>query len=268
MTTAHIVIMILFALAMGYYTIKWQKRRTDSPSAKQTAQGNLQQNHHPTGQTAGGQQVEILEETPVKVEGKEAASSSKEEQLVLSPAILNHYRSFFHTAGDPLSTERTEGIPIVQFPPAGKRGGWVTATCGLYREGGVELLIYSLQKETAIVNHLITIAQEARRIYRENGRGIREGDSFALDGPVVNGSQLSFMFAGYPRFEEEGFGHYTDGVDVVRFLMLHAITTHEHDYLNRNGLIALEALFMEKQANAIDFFRDPALDNDTLDKKD
>lgn len=251
MTAAHIVIMILFAIAMMYYTIKWQKRRNDSSVHESNTKEKRQ------SPEATKVEVAKADRHTHSLALEAALLAPVDNKHSLPKEIVNHYRSFFHTEEQIVSDIQTNAseISILRFPPAGKRGFWVTATCGLSLAGRRELLIYSYAKEEALAGHLEDAASEARRKFEETGQSVSEGDAFPLQRPIVPESGLTCLYAGHPLFEEESFSRYMDGVKVVRFLMLHAIAPDEYQYLRENGADALEALFVQAHVNSIDFFR-------------
>lgn len=272
MTAAHIIIMILFAIAMMYYTIKWRKRKNDSTVSENLTEPKVTeaQGHAPVQVTEAAEaqghaplqatEMEKAHERAAVVE--EAANGKKADEELSGPQdIVNHYRSYFQSEAQ-IALEQQTGDSehsILQFPPAGKRGFWVSATCGLSQPGGVELILYSSDREAGLPLHLANVANQVHEHFEKTGRVLQPGDALTLQNPIVPGSRLTCLYVSQPLFEEESFSHFTDGVRVVRFLMLHAISSAEFDYLRTNGAEALEALFVEEQVNSIDFFRKSAV---------
>ncbi|MGO0063113.1 suppressor of fused domain protein [Brevibacillus fluminis] len=267
MTAAHIVIMILFAIAMIYYTIKWQKRRNDTSAPGQhvpmqrEANDALDANQKEAAQRSEGAVRERGEH-----EEKASVVAQPEQERSLPEEIVTHYRSYFHTEAQIAVEEETEEgkFAVLQFPPVGKRAFWVSATCGLSMSGGVELILYSAERETGLAVHLAHVAAQASSRFVQTGRSLQPGLAFALQGPIVPGSALTYLYASHPLFEEESFSHFTDGQKVVRFLMLHAISPSEYEYLQAHGPDALEALFVQREVNSIDFFRASAIEADSI----
>ncbi|RNB85846.1 suppressor of fused domain protein [Brevibacillus fluminis] len=272
LTAAHIVIMILFAIAMIYYTIKWQKRRNDASAPGEHTHIQHKDIDVPEAhQKEGEQRSEGAVREWAEHEEKATVVTQPEQERSIPEEIVTHYMSYFHTEAQiAVEEELKEGkFAVLQFPPVGNRAFWVSATCGLSMSGGVELILYSAERESGLAVHLADVATQASSQFAQTGRSPQSGLAFALQSPIVPDSALTYLYVSHPLFEDESFSHFTDGQKVVRFLMLHAISPSEHEFLQSHGPDALETLFVHREVNSIDFFRAPAIEADSnMSEKD
>lgn len=110
-----------------------------------------------------------------------------------------------------------------------------------------------------MVTHLGHVAGQVARLWREQGRRLGDGDVFLLREPIAEGSCLRWALATSPYFEADGFDLFTDGSDVVRMMMLHAISESEAAFVKNEGLDALEKRFAETGVNSLDVTRPPVI---------
>ncbi|RDF38605.1 Suppressor of fused protein (SUFU), partial [Acinetobacter baumannii] len=65
---------------------------------------------------------------------------------------------------------------------------------------------------------------------------LQPGEVFRLESSVQEASGLDHVIATPADYEEDGFDYFTNGVEVVRFMMLHAIAESEAVFAQRHGL--------------------------------
>lgn len=175
--------------------------------------------------------------------------------------VLGHYAAMFASAGEILE-EADRPVPIAIYPPTRKRGWWTYATAGLHQAGGTELLLYSYNRDEAMIAHLYDAAAKVRKDYEEAGGKPDVGDYFLLDGPIVKGSRLDHMVVAPLSFEEEGYAYFFNGDKMIAFLALLPITRREAHFLQKHGWDALVARFVAREVNALDLERSCAVEEE------
>ncbi|MCC0562974.1 suppressor of fused domain protein [Brevibacillus borstelensis] len=178
--------------------------------------------------------------------------------MLVARQLYDHCSRLFGSDGELYYTEKADTLLAV-FPPTRERGWWTYTTLELHRSGGIECMLYSYHFDGAFISHLGRVAAEVARRWEETGRGLANGDVFALGKPIQKGSSLQFVLATPADFEVEGFDLFTNGSDVVWFKMLHAISGSEAEFLSREGLAALERQFADAEVNSLDVMRPPVM---------
>ncbi|USG66764.1 suppressor of fused domain protein [Brevibacillus ruminantium] len=176
--------------------------------------------------------------------------------MIMIKQLYEHCARLFGCEGQLYHTDAADGLLAV-FPPTRERGWWTYVTLELHRSGGVECVLYSYQFEGTFVRHLSEVAEQVKHRWKEQGRRMANGDVYALAKPIAKGSCLSMLMAMPADFEAEGFDLYTNGQDAVWFKMLHAISASEADFLQHEGLEALEQKFADAGVNSLDVSRPP-----------
>lgn len=226
------------------------------------------------------QQVAVGEIEPIQQEAAGIESNvlpdvreDKYRRIPLSNEIVEHYQGFLRTS--PTSILEDQGdIPIVVFPPKGKRGWWTYATAGLSKvtrysvtaDGivdrsstkplGVELTLCSYNEAEEIINHFVKTVSQIMNDYRSQPTSVSPGAVFALQKPIVPHSSLSHLLVIPPYFEEDGFEYYLDREALIHVLSLVPVSEQECEFCREYGLDALESKFEEKECNTLDFFRE------------
>jgi hypothetical protein len=120
--------------------------------------------------------------------------------------------------------------------------------------------MYSYKFERTIITLLARVADQVMRNgkHRQHYR-LQPGEVFWLESSVQEASSLDYVVATPADHEEDGFEYFTNGVEVVRFMMLHAISESEAMFARRHGLDALEELFACADVDSLDFMRTPAI---------
>lgn len=252
MKIGNLLFIILAVLVPAVVLIRWIKAK--------------KRPHHPLlidKWTGAMEMPQEAEQTPLD---STDADFDGEAEGVLASEIVAHCESFFRVQAHTFQT--VADIEIAEFPPTNKRGWWTYVTLNLHHETGVELVMYSYLQEKQIVRHLAQVATTIKAAWKPGDAGVSEGDTFALEGPLVEGSRLDYLLATAPYFEKEGFDYYTNGVQTVRMLMLHPISASEVRYLNQYGQPALEAKFAEHEVNSLDFYRIPLAEGGSLGESD
>lgn len=172
--------------------------------------------------------------------------------------ILSHCTRMFACDGDLYQSEEAD-VLLAVFPATRKRGWWTYVTLELHCTGGTECVMYSYQFEPRLIPLLANVARQVQRRWERQGETVKTGDAFPLLSPVADGSRLEWVLATPAYFEEEGFSYFTNGSEVVRMMMLHAIAQEEAEFLARAGMDALEALFRRAEVDSLDFSRPPAI---------
>jgi hypothetical protein len=172
--------------------------------------------------------------------------------------LLHHYNHAFGSRGELYQSEEAD-VLIAVYPATRKRGWWTYATLELHQTGGTECVFYSYRFTPAMVTHLGHVAGQVARMWREQGRRLGDGDVFLLREPIAEGSCLRWALATPPYFEADGFELFTNGSDVIRMMMLHAISETEAAFVTNEGLDALERRFAETGVNSLDVTRPPVL---------
>lgn len=168
--------------------------------------------------------------------------------------LLKHCSSAFGSTGE-LHQYEAADVLIAAFPPTKKRGCWTYVTLELHKTGACECVMYAYHYDPGIIAHLATVASQVRMDWEAGHTRMQTGTLFRLDQPIVSGSRLHYLLAAPLDFEEEGFEYFTNGEEVVRLMMLHAISETEADFLRLYGYEALEALFALHEVDSLDVMR-------------
>lgn len=178
--------------------------------------------------------------------------------MMMVKRLYDHYRKAFGCEGEWYQSEEAD-VLIAVFPATHKRGWWTYATLELHKSGGSECVMYSYQFEPSMITQLAYVASEIIRQWEQQRSLLQTGSIYALCGPISKESSLNWVLAAPADYEEDGFDYYTDGKDVVRIMMLHAIAESEADMAARYGMNALEDLFARACVNSLDVSRPPAI---------
>jgi hypothetical protein len=178
--------------------------------------------------------------------------------MIMVERLLGHCSRMFGCTEQLYQSEEAD-VLIAVYPATRKRGWWTYVTLELHHTGGTECVFYSYRFNPAMVTHLGHVAGQVARLWREQGRRLGNGDVFLLREPVAEGSCLRYALATPAYFEADGFDLFTDGSDVVRMMMLHAISESEAAFVKNEGLAALERRFADAGVNSLDVTRPPAI---------
>jgi len=177
--------------------------------------------------------------------------------MIVVKQLLDHCGRAFGSSGELYQTEEAD-VLIAVYPPAGGRGWWTYATLELHRTGASECLLYSYRFERDIVTLLGRVARQVRERWERQRARLSSGAVFLLGDAIQEASPLDCVIATPADFEEEGFDYFTNGAEVIRFMMLHAIASTEARFAEQHGLEALEELFVRAGVDSLDFMRTPA----------
>ncbi|MFD2370409.1 suppressor of fused domain protein [Brevibacillus sp. GCM10020057] len=178
--------------------------------------------------------------------------------MILVKQLLDHCSRAFGSSGELYQTEEAD-VLIAVYPPTRRRGWWTYATLELHRTGASECLLYSYQFDREIVTLLGRVAGQVRDRWEQERARLAPGDVFVLGNAIQEASRLDCVIATPADFEEDGFDYYTNGAEVICFLMLHAIASTEAKFAEQYGLSALENLFVRAGVDSLDFMRSPVI---------
>ncbi|MDF2684719.1 MAG: Suppressor of fused protein [Brevibacillus sp.] len=182
--------------------------------------------------------------------------------MIVVKQLLEHCSRAFGCSGELYQSEEAD-VLIAVFSPTRRRGWWTYVTLELYRAGSSECLMYSYKFEREMITLLARVAarvikngeqQQPQPRYR-----LQPGEVFFLASWIQEASSLDFVIVTPADYEEDGFDYFTNGVEVVRFMMLHAIARSEAAYAQNHGLDALEEVFASADVDSLDFMRTPAI---------
>ncbi|QRG66911.1 suppressor of fused domain protein [Brevibacillus choshinensis] len=179
--------------------------------------------------------------------------------MIVVKQLLNHCSSAFGCHAELYQSQEAD-VLIAVFPPTKRRGWWTYVTLELYRVGASECLMYSYKFERDMITLLAHVADQVMR----NGENrlhyrLQPGEVFPLESPVQEASCLDHVIVTPADYEEDGFDYFTNGAEVISFMMLHAIAESEAMFARRHGLDALEELFACADVDSLDFMRTPAI---------
>lgn len=146
--------------------------------------------------------------------------------MIMVKQLLDHCSRSFDCRGELYQSEEAD-VLIAVYPATRKRGWWTYVTLELHKTGSVECVLYSYQFEPRMITHLAKVATQVIRQWEEQRVRLQTGGVFPLDGPISKRSSLDYLLATPVDFEEVGFDYFTNGNDVVRMMMLHAIAESE-----------------------------------------
>ncbi|RNB86620.1 Suppressor of fused protein (SUFU) [Brevibacillus nitrificans] len=178
--------------------------------------------------------------------------------MIVVKQLLDHGERAFGSRGNLYQSEEAD-VLIAVYPPTKKRGWWTYATLELHRTGACECLMYSYRFEREMITMLARVANQVIGKWEQERRRLTPGDAFFLGSSIQESSHLDFVITTPADFEEDGFDYYTNGVEVITFLMLHAIASSEASFAMQHGLDALEDLFIRTGVDSLDFKRNPAI---------
>lgn len=178
--------------------------------------------------------------------------------MIVVKQLLDHCSRFFGCSGELYQSEEAD-VLIAVFPPTRRRGWWTYATLELHRAGASECLLYSYRFEREMITLLARVAGQVMENRPHQRHRLQPGDVFCLASPIQEASSLDFAIATPADYEADGFAYFTDGVEVVHFMMLHAIAGSEAAFARNHGLDALEELFACAGVDSLDFMRTPAI---------
>lgn len=178
--------------------------------------------------------------------------------MIVVKQLLKHCGSAFGTIGELYQYEAAD-VLIAVFPPTKKRGCWTYVTLELHKMGACECVMYSYHFDPGMIAHLASAASQVSKHWEEDQIRLHTGSIYRLEQPIAKQSQLQYLLATPLDFEEEGFEYFTNGDEVVRLMMLHAISETEAAFLRQYGFEALEALFARNEVDSLDVMRHPAI---------
>lgn len=172
--------------------------------------------------------------------------------------LLRHCDTAFGSQAKLYQYEAADTL-IAVYPPGKKRGWWTYATLELHQVGQSECVMYSYQYDERMIGHLAHVAAQVSQKWRQERLRLHTGAVFPLERPVADQSRLQYVLATPAYYEEEGFSYFTNGEDVIRLMMLHAIAESEASFLSAHGLDALAELFARTGVDSLDVTRSPAV---------
>ncbi|MFP3387359.1 suppressor of fused domain protein [Brevibacillus sp. SIMBA_040] len=178
--------------------------------------------------------------------------------MIVVKQVMDHCSSFFGYKGDLYQCEVAD-VLIAVYPATRKRGWWTYVTLELHKTGASECVLYSYQFDRAMITHLANIAHQVMRRWEEHNILLQKGSVFLLEGAIQETSVLDCALVTPVYYEEVGFEYYTNGKDVIRFMMLHAIAKSEAVFAQRYGMDALEELFARTCVDSLNVMRTPAI---------
>lgn len=178
--------------------------------------------------------------------------------MMVVKQLLDHCSRSFGCEGELYQSEEAD-VLIAVFAPARQRGWWTYVTLELHRTGMAECVLYSYQFDRELITLLARVAAQVISRWEQHRVRIRSGDVFALGTPIAETSCLEYVLATPVDFEEDSFDYFTNGNDVIRMMMLHAIAESEAVFAARYGLDALEDVLARAGVNSLDVTRPPAI---------
>ncbi|NQF15075.1 suppressor of fused domain protein [Brevibacillus sp. HB1.3] len=178
--------------------------------------------------------------------------------MIVVKQLMDHCHRFFGSQGDLYQSEDAD-ILIAVYPATRKRGWWTYATLELHEMGATEYLAYSYQFEQRMITHLAKIAAQVIRQWESQSTRLESGSVFSLGDTIVEKSVLNHMVLTPAYYEEAGLEYYTNGKDVIRFMMLHAIADSEAKFLEQYGLMALQEWLAHSGVDSLNVTRTPAI---------
>ncbi|MGG1660555.1 suppressor of fused domain protein [Brevibacillus sp. NRS-1366] len=150
-------------------------------------------------------------------------------------------------------------VLIAVYPATQRRGWWTYVTLELHQMGATECVLYSYKFDRGIITHLSQIAHQVMNQWKKERIRLQTGSVFLLEGTIQEASSLGSVLVTPVYHEEAGFEYYTNGEDVIRMMMLHAIAESEAAFVARYGLDALEELFARSGVDSLNVMRTPAI---------
>lgn len=178
--------------------------------------------------------------------------------MIVVKQLLKHCSRAFGSIGELYQYEAAD-VLIAVFPPTKRRGCWTYVTLELHKTGGCECVMYSYHFDRGMIAHLASAAFQVSKLWEEEQIRIHTGSMYRLEQPIANQSLLQYLLATPLDYEEEGFEYFTNGDEVIRLMMLHAIAETETAFLRQYGFEALEALFARNEVDSLDVMRHPAI---------
>ncbi|GED71352.1 hypothetical protein BRE01_50540 [Brevibacillus reuszeri] len=178
--------------------------------------------------------------------------------MIVVKQVMDHYSLFFGNRGELYQCEAAD-VLIAVYPATRKRGWWTYATLELHKTGATECVLYSYQFDRAMITHLACIARKVAVQWEEQRSQLQTGSVYLLEGAIQEASMLDCALVTPVYYEEVGFEYYTNGKDVIRFMMLHAIAKSEAEFAEHYGLDALEELFARTCVDSLNVMRTPAI---------
>ena len=178
--------------------------------------------------------------------------------MLVTGQLIDHCEHFFGCRGELYQFEAAD-VLIAVYPASRRRGWWTYVTLELHKTGASECMLYSYQFQKGMLAHLATIASAVIRQWEQEQKRVQAGELFKLEEAIAEGSVLNHAVLTPAYFEEVGFGYFTNGADVIRFMMLHAIAESEAAYVERFGLDALQECFAHSGVDSLHVMRTPAI---------
>jgi Suppressor of fused protein (SUFU) len=179
--------------------------------------------------------------------------------MIVVKQLLKHCNSAFGSKGELYQYEAAD-VLIAVYPPTKKRGWWTYATLELHKTGSCECVMYSYRFEPGMIAHLAAVASQVSQQWEEERTRLQTGSVFRLEQPFVEQSPLQNVVAAPLDYEDEGFAYYTNGHEVVRLMMLHAISDSEASFMEQHGFDALAEWFARNEVDSLDVMRRPAIE--------
>lgn len=178
--------------------------------------------------------------------------------MLVTGQLMQHCERFWGSRGELYQAEEAD-VLIGVYPASRRRGWWTYVTLELHKTGASECMLYSYRFQKEMIVHLATIASQVIRQWEKERTRVQAGDVFMLADAIVEGSVLNHAVLTPAFFEEVGFEYYTNGTDVIRFMMLHAIAESEARYVESFGLDALQERFADVGVDSLHVLRPPAI---------
>lgn len=178
--------------------------------------------------------------------------------MIVVKQLMDHCHRFFGSPGELYQSEDPD-VLIAVYPATRRRGWWTYATLELHQTGATEYVLYSYQFERRMVRHLANVAAQVIHQWEERPTHMESGSVFALGDTLQEDSVLDHMLLTPAYYEEAGFEYYTNGNDVIRFMMLHAIADSEARFVEQYGLTALQEWLAHSGVDSLNVTRTPAI---------
>lgn len=178
--------------------------------------------------------------------------------MIVVKQIMDHCNRFFGCRGELYQAEAAD-VLIAVYPATRRRGWWTYVTVELHKTGASECVLYSYQFDRGMITHLSQTAHQVMHQWEKERIRMQTGNVFFLEGTISEASSLGAVLVTPVYHEETGFEYYTNGDDVIRMMMLHAIAESEAAFVERYGLEALEELFAQNGVDSLNVQRTPAI---------
>jgi Suppressor of fused protein (SUFU) len=142
---------------------------------------------------------------------------------------------------------------VCRVAPTSGNDPWIYATIGAWEADPVaasvlEFVLLSPNESALHVEHLAMVTN----FHTDERYRLAVGQTINIGRPWVEGSSCASLLVSLPYPLGSAFEFCDGGEPEIRYLWLVPVTAAEADFLNRNGLEALERRFEEARINAVD----------------